>query len=492
MPKQPNIIFILTDDQGAWAMNCAGNSDIITPNLNKLSQDGVRYDNFFCASPVCSPARASIVTGRMPSAHGIHDWLKKGSIDTAAFPEMAGHEHFIKPDKSIEYLEGQKTYIEHLAENGYNCALSGKWHLGNNADKKKGFDKWFALPTGGGSYFHHEIFENGKFFSNEGNYLTDTLTDKAIEFIEEYSAQDKPYYVSLHFTAPHTPWGEEHHPKKYLDLYKNCKFTTVPNLPLHKNQNLSAPAPHSDEDRLANLRGYFAAITALDANIGKVIDKLKKLGTYEDTVIIFSGDNGMNMGHHGVWGKGNGTYPPNMYDEAVKIPFIIKAPFIAQTNRVEHALQSHIDVFGTILEIANIDYTPEKYQAGVSFYKNLTGEANKNNEKIFICDEYAIVQMIRTIEYKYIKNHETGEEIFYDLINDKNETKNAICDPRYENKINEMRKTMNSFFDNYRIDKFDGRHLKMSGRGQLDLCYNENAFELNPGYYYTEEQRKNM
>ncbi len=492
MSKKPNIIFILTDDQGAWAMNCAGNNDIITPNLNKLAHDGVRYDNFFCASPVCSPARASIVTGRMPSAHGIHDWLKKGSIDTTAYPEMAGHEHFITPDKPIEYLDGQKTYIEHLAENGYKCALSGKWHLGNNADKKKGFDKWFTIPTGGGSYFQHEIYENGKFFSNEGNYLTDTLTDKALDFIDEYSAGENPYYISLHFTAPHTPWEEDQHPKEYIDLYRDCQFDSVPNLPIHKNQNYSAPAPKNNEKRLANLRGYFAAITALDANIGRVINKLKELGTYDDTVIIFSGDNGMNMGHHGVWGKGNGTYPPNMYDESVKIPFIIKAPFIAQTNKVEHALQSHIDIFATILEIANIKYQPENYQSGVSFYKNLTGDTSKNNDRIFICDEYAIVQMIRTNEYKYIKNYETGHEIFYDLINDKNETINAIFDPRYADVIAKISKDMQDFFAANRIDKFDGRYLKISGRGQIDLCHNENAFELNTGYYYTENQCNNI
>ncbi len=482
MSKKPNIIFILTDDQGAWAMHCAGNSDILTPNLDMLAKDGVRYENFFCACPVCSPARASIVTGRMPSAHGVHDWLKKGNLNPDDFPYMAGHEHFKEADKPIEYLEGQKTYIEHLSENGYRCALSGKWHLGNNVQKKNGFDKWFVLPTGGGSYYHHEVFENGEFRGNDGNYLTDTIADKAIEFIDEYEKGDTPYYVSMHFTAPHTPWDEKNHPKEYLDLYRECEFNSVPNLPIHKNQINSAPAPKDLEHRQRNLRGYFAAITALDANVGRVIEKLKELGTYDDTVIIFSGDNGMNMGHHGVWGKGNGTYPPNMFEEAIKIPFIIKAPFIKESNRVEHALRSHIDIFGTMLEIAGAEYIPQPEQAGMSFYKELTGESKGESDRVFICDEYAIVHMIRTKTQKYIKNHESGEEIFFDLVSDPDECVNEIENPKYAQDIAELRKTMQDWFDCYRLEKFDGRYLKISGKGQVDLCYKENAFDLGVTY----------
>ena len=119
-------------------MGCAGNGDIRTPNLDRLAEDGVRFDEFYCASPVCSPARASIVTGKMPSCHGVLDWIEGGNVDTEKYPEMAGHPRFSRKDQPIEYLEGHKTYIEELAANGYVCGLSGKWHLGNNAEKKKG------------------------------------------------------------------------------------------------------------------------------------------------------------------------------------------------------------------------------------------------------------------------------------------------------------------------------------------------------------------
>ena len=118
LKKQPNIVFILSDDQGAWAMHCAGNEDLRTPNLDRLAESGVRFDEFYCASPVCSPARASIVTGKAPSCHGVLDWIAGGNIDTNRYPEMAGHSRFQTRDHAIEYLEGHKTLTAHNVTEG--------------------------------------------------------------------------------------------------------------------------------------------------------------------------------------------------------------------------------------------------------------------------------------------------------------------------------------------------------------------------------------
>ena len=135
--KKPNIIMILADDQGPWAMHCAGTPELYTPNLDRIAEQGMRFDSFFCASPVCSPARASILTGKMPSAHGVQDWLRSGNLDGEKFaaqgkenPYFEGYKQERKP---ISYLEGQPTYTDILAQNGYHCALSGKWHLGNRS-----------------------------------------------------------------------------------------------------------------------------------------------------------------------------------------------------------------------------------------------------------------------------------------------------------------------------------------------------------------------
>lgn len=124
--KQSNILFVLTDDQGEWAMGCAGNKDIQTPTLDKLAEKGTRFNNFYCASPVCSPARASLLTGKTPSAHGIQDWISQGNLDAWKYPEMDNIPSFDKNDKAINYLEDNQTYMGILSDNGYVCSLSGK------------------------------------------------------------------------------------------------------------------------------------------------------------------------------------------------------------------------------------------------------------------------------------------------------------------------------------------------------------------------------
>src|SRR5699024_3576693 len=114
--KKPNIVFILSDDQGAWAMGCAGNDEMRTPNLDRLAASGIRFENFFCNSPVCSPSRASLFTGKMPSQHGVHDWIRDGNTGEGA----------------IEYLRGQTAFTDVLAAHDYQCGISGKRHLGDS------------------------------------------------------------------------------------------------------------------------------------------------------------------------------------------------------------------------------------------------------------------------------------------------------------------------------------------------------------------------
>ena len=158
--KKPNILFIITDDQGEWAVESEKNRDIKTPNLKRLANQGVTFDEFYCTSPVCSPARASIVTGKIPSCHGVQDWLKKGNLDAYKYPNMAELPGFDMTDKAIDYLKDHKTYIQYLADNGYNCALSGKWHLGDNITRKKGFKYYFTIGRGGCHYYQADIFDN--------------------------------------------------------------------------------------------------------------------------------------------------------------------------------------------------------------------------------------------------------------------------------------------------------------------------------------------
>ncbi|MCK9287706.1 MAG: sulfatase-like hydrolase/transferase [Sphaerochaetaceae bacterium] len=185
-----NIVFILSDDQGAWALGCNGNKEIITPHLDGLAATGVFLNNFFCTSPVCSPARASLFTGRIPSDHGIHDWIREGNC----FPD------------GTSYLGALESYADYLAQQGYVCALSGKWHMGNSHVPHRNFSHWYAHQKGGGDYYRAPMVRDGNPVI-ESQYITDLITDDAINFIKQQKNSDKPFYLSVHYTAPHSPWN---------------------------------------------------------------------------------------------------------------------------------------------------------------------------------------------------------------------------------------------------------------------------------------------
>lgn len=475
----------MADDMGAWAMNCAGNKDIITPNLDQLAVNGIRYDNFFCTSPVCSPARASIATGTMPSFHGVHDWIAKGNVDTSKYDTPESNYQFPTKDTGIDYLEGIDTYMEHLGRAGYKCSLSGKWHLGSNDEMKEGFNQWYTIATGGCWYYAAETYENGQFQLNK-EYITDSITNKAIDYIKDFKSQEDPFYLSVHYTAPHSPWDPDNHPDEYLEMYRDCEFSATPDLPVHNDQVASAPVGDTKEARTENLTGYYASITAMDAGIGKIMEELEKSNQLDNTVIIFTSDNGMNMGHHGIWGKGNGTYPPNMFDSSIKVPFIISGVENDMKNTVSQKYATHCDVFPTILEIAGIPYTPHDKQPGVSLY------SPNSQQEVIICDEYGIVRMIRTKEHKFIKNYKTSKEEFYDISKDIDETNDLIDNSEYQTIIKELREKLESWFTQYGSEQNSGIKCDVRGGGQFKLCHEDASFNTELKFYHKHREGDNI
>lgn len=450
MKKKTNIVFILTDDQGYWSLGSYGNKDIISPNLDKLAENGVRFENFFCVSPVCSPARASIFTGRIPSQHGVHDWLDEHHNDT------------------VEYLRGQDTFVKVLSENGYNCCLSGKWHLGNSAEIQQGFKQWYVHEKGGGPYYNAPMYKDGV-LTKEPKYITEATTDYGIEFIEKASKENSPFYLSLHYTAPHAPWGEEHHPKELLDLYKDCKFESCPREEYHP-WKIRETFEGTEEERLAILRGYFGAITGVDLGVKKVVDKLEELGILEDTLIIFTSDNGMSMGHHGIFGKGNGTSPLNMYETSVKVPMIVSHKNHILEGKVLESLYSHYDILPTILEYVGVDYTSSTSLPGKSFCDVLkTGKENNEND-VVVYDEYGPVRMIRNKEWKYIHRYPFGPHELYNLKEDPNERVNLIDSEENKTKLQEMRMRLERWFVKYVNPEIDGAREPVFGAGQKGLA----------------------
>lgn len=465
MDKKPNIIFILTDDQGAWAMNCAGNSEIHTPNLDTLAQSGMRFENFFCASPVCSPARASIFTGQIPSQHGVHDWIRSGNIDKSKLGEYSDIECFKDEDKSISYTEGMTTYTDILAKNGYTCALSGKWHLGDSLNPQHSFAKWFTIARGGCTYYNSDMVENHAIHF-KSKYITDVITDKALEFIDELENQKNPFYLSIHYTAPHSPWDYDNHQKEYWDMYNDCEFNSTPDCPIHPWQ--ISTAPHgTGEKRKKILQGYYTAITAMDFNVGRIIQKLKTSGTFDNTIIIFTSDNGMNMGHHGIWGKGNGTFPFNMYDTAVKVPFIISHPEKINRGVVCKSMHSHYDIIHTLIDYLELNETLLDNLPGKSFAELLNGNINDNTGHIVVFDEYGPVRMIRNNEWKYICRYPYGPDELYHLTLDPDENENLIDNLEFNSVKQEMKHKLTDWFLQYVDPKVDGTKEAVTGYGQL-------------------------
>lgn len=461
-PQRPNILLVLSDDQGHWALGCAGNDEIRTPRLDALAAEGTRLENFFCTSPVCSPARASLFTGQIPSRHGVHDWLSGGH---------AG------PD-GRDFLAGQRLLTDELADAGYRLGLSGKWHLGANDRPRPGFVHWYAHESGGSPYHRAPMYRHGVREEPAG-YLTDLLADDAVDFLHAEAAHDAPFYLSLHFTAPHKPWKGQHPPEVEL-LYSDCAFTSCPQEPPHPWQPMTDGVPVGGEpDTRAALVGYFASVTAMDTAIGRVLDVLAEQGVRDSTLVVFSSDNGFNCGHHGIWGKGNGTFPQNMYDSSVKVPAIIAQPGRIRAGQTRHELLSAYDFAATLLECAGLDPAPFESGPGTSFADLLltgrehagrrepgAGEPAPPQRPVVVYDEYGPVRMIRTADWKYVHRYPHGPHELYDLAADPGERVNLAADDAHAERIAALRRSLDAWFREHADPARDGSRLPVTGAGQ--------------------------
>lgn len=466
MKQKPNILFIISDDQGAWALGCAGNREIKTPNLDALAKCGMRFDNFFCASPVCSPARASIFTGTIPSVHGVQDWLRSGNLNMAEHTELRENPLYASENTAIQYLQDMTTFTDVLALEGYTCALSGKWHLGDSVHPQHGFSRWYTIARGGCSYYHPDIVENG-IVHTESRYITDLITEDALKNLDDFSRSEQPFYLSVHYTAPHSPWDAENHPAHFLKLYEDCPFESVPQEPLHPWLSPGAPYKPGKLGRRENLTGYYAAISAMDAGIGRIITHLKETGLAKDTLIFFTSDNGMNMGHHGIWGKGNGTFSQNMYDTSVKVPFLAVWPGNIPAGAVCTDLLSHYDVFPTLMDYLGFVPNTKQLLLGHSFAAVLRGESLEAEHPVMIFDEYGPVRMIRTHYWKYISRLPYGPDELYNLSEDPDERNNRTNDATVADIKKQLRSRLIEWFTQWADMWVDASHECNTGYGQL-------------------------
>ena len=475
--KPPNIVFILADDLGAWALGCAGNREIHTPNIDQLAREGIRFENFFCSTPVCSPARATILTGRIPSQHGIQDHIYQGNIDEdkAGLPP---DKRVIPDGKDLSYLAGITAYTDILAANGYQCAHVGKWHLGDSTTPQKGNQFWVTMPYGSMTYSNDAIFANGEWDFSPG-YTTRRLTNYAVDFLREHRDPERPFHLSLNYTAPHTPWYAESHPDYLRMPYQETEFKSIPDGDPHPNQRATAASAYHDPSyRRELLTGYFAAVSGMDQQLVRVINVLKEIGEWENTLIIFSGDNGINMGHHGVWGKGNATYPMNMYEESIKVPLIISGPLVRHRLQPEAHMLSQYDLFPTLLDYLGLAWDSSLPLPGRSFANILRGKRFESADRVYLYDEYGPVRMVRTREWKYIHQYGFEEgDILYDLKHDPGETTNLVNDPDFADVAAELRQQIADWFAAYMLPDFNGENFSVYGAGQIGIIDGNSSTE---------------
>jgi len=345
-----NILFMMSDDHAAPYLGCYGNNIVRTPNLDRLSLEGTRFENAFCTNSLCAPGRAAVLTGTYSHVNGI-----RGNSEAK---------------DALEYMKpGLLTFPQLLQAAGYRTGIVGKWHL---TDPPRGFDYSCVLP-GQGVYVNPIFHENGEAKQFQG-HATDITTDLALGFLKQ-APEDQPWCLLYQHKAPHRPFQpperyaerfrdiEIPYPDTFDDNYATRKIAReavdmkldvslapdYPELPAHLS---AAEKKKWIFQRFA--RDYCAGIEAIDANLGRVRKYLEETNQLEETLIIYTSDNGFFVGEHGWYDK------RFMYEPSMRVPLIVRWPSTPKARLSEH-LVANIDIAPTILDYAGVS-TPEEVQ----------------------------------------------------------------------------------------------------------------------------------
>ena len=437
--KKPNVIIIMTDDQGFGDLGVNKNPNIITPNIDQFASESVQFDNFF-VSPVCAPTRASLMTGRYSLRTGVRDTYNGGAI-------MSNTE---------------TTIAEILKEADYSTGIFGKWHLGDNypfRPSEQGFDESIIHLAGGigqvgdftnyykgnTSYFDPILWKNNKKNQYDG-YCSDIFAENAVKFIEKN--KNKPFFCYLSFNAPHTPLQV---PKKYYNMYKDLD----PELGFN-DESLASKMSEKDKE---DARRIYGMVTNIDDNIGKVLNKLTELGIEEETIIIFMTDNGPQQFRYNSNMKGlKGT----VYNGGTRVPFYIKYAEKFKNSKVISRMSAHIDILPTILELCNLKIPSDRKIDGQSLVP-LINSKPFNDRHLFSYwtrrfPEKYINMSIQNDNYKLVGNNDYNGKIkdfeLYDLIADPLESKNVI------NQNIEIAKSFKIEMDNSIDDLLSSENIK--------------------------------
>ncbi|HJO83537.1 MAG TPA: sulfatase-like hydrolase/transferase, partial [SAR202 cluster bacterium] len=362
--SQPNVIIFFTDDQGYGDLSCMGATDFRTPNLDRMANDGVRFTDWYSNSPVCSPSRAALLTGRYPGNAGVRSILR-GHRQTTGLPSSV------------------PTLATMLRDAGYQTAMAGKWHLGLTEDSRPqshGFDRSFGFFAGCIDYYSHifyyganrpgpglnpthDLWEDNEEIWRNGEYFTELVADKAMEYLREMSATDKPFFLYVPFNAPHYPMQA---PQEYMDRFAELPW---------------------DRQVMA------AMISAVDDAIGKIMNEVERLGAAANTLSFFTSDNGpsretrnwLDGNQDPYYGGASGGLKGqkfSLFEGGVRMPAIAHWPEQIGAGVVSGEPCASMDIVPTVLDAVGVDAS--RYELnGVSLLDHLTSDTQLEDRPIF-------------------------------------------------------------------------------------------------------------
>jgi len=401
----PNVVFTMTDNHGAWTLGCYGNRDIRTPNIDALANNGVLFERAYANNPVCSPTRASYLTGLMPSQHGVHCFLLGGRLQVGP--------------NARNTLTDFTSVPEILKKAGYRCGLVGKWHLGGNLKPQEGMDDyWITMPHGATSAFYDaQVIENGK-QRREPRNLTDLWTERAVKFIEQNRRQ--PFFLFLSYNGPYGLGRTLLKPSRnrHVPFYANKKFPSFPRTKTHEWL-------FNNKDYLNNLvsiRRYAAELSGVDDGVGTVMTTLRQLDLADNTLVVFCGDQGWVGGHGGFWGMGDHARPFTGFDGMMHVPLIWHHPARIKSRRVKKGCVTNYDFFPTLMSYLGLESNYN--DPGRDYSPMLAGKQTEWDDTVFY--EFEYLRCIRTPEWKFIGRFPDGPHELYDLKSDPAESRNLF------------------------------------------------------------------
>ncbi len=442
--SQPDIILIFTDNQQAATLGCYGNSEVHTPNIDRLASRGVRFENAFCANAFCSPCRASLLTGMMPSQHGVHSW-----IDDRNMAEWPANWHA---------LTGLNTLPEAMQSLGYRTGMFGKYHLGDPKSRADGWDSWVTMADGHvRSFYDNQIYDNGATYQQPGHSV-DFFTDKALEFLE---GTDGPAFAYIPFPAPygHWPATNDGRRNRFAGLYDDCPMKSVP------RQGLSAEAVKNYDmiksgsgdgldfsmlmrapNHLPTLRNYYSQITMIDDAVGRIA------AAAPEALIVFTTDHGLSLGHHGFWGHGGSTYPSNLHLAAHSIPLIAAHSGHIGPGRTDASYVSNTDLFATLIDYAGGVPDPELPSRSLLPVLKAEENAGWGSDEMFA--EQEETRVIRKPGWVFFRRLRGGAapdlpDALYNTATDPGETENLAGDPGHADIAVDLRDRVDRYFARY-------------------------------------------